>query len=176
MSDLFGQEMNQEAEDILGALDSPVLAREVRAMKEADAVERIKDEVLGFFHNRIAAISRAEEIKELVYQQLTNDISNGDLNFEQKMTVLMRLARDNNDSADSIISMFRPSGNGQGSLLTDIVRTETDKSELARAIENYSPEELRKINETFKVIRDIVETGGTVSVETQNDKIPVAEL
>jgi hypothetical protein len=123
----------------------------------------------------MASITRAERIKELTYQQLEVDIESGALNFEQKMALLMRLSRDNNELSDSIISMFRPSGNG-GSLLTDIVRPGSDKSELAKAIENYSPEELRKINETFKVIRDIIESGGTVSVETPDGKVPVAEL
>jgi hypothetical protein len=168
--------MEQEAEELMGALSSPVLEADALAVREMDAKENFKCAILDFFHNRIAAISGAEHIKSLVFQQLEQDILNGELNFEQKMAVLMRLSRDNNESAESIISLFRASGNGQGSLLTDIVRPDNDKSDLAKAFDNYTPEELRRINETMKVIRDIVETGGTVSVDTQGGKIPVMEV
>ena len=162
------EQMSQEAEALMGALELPSLATEARAMQAIDAAEELKIEVLGFFKNRIASITRAERIKELMYEQLEVDIQSGNLNFDQKMTLLLRLDRDNNDAADSIISMFRNNGGGNGgwSLLTDIVRTDRDKTDLAKAIENYSPEQLRLINETFKVLRDIAETGGTVSIET----------
>jgi hypothetical protein len=168
--------MDQEAQELMGALELPSLENDAKALPALTAMEDLKQEVLSFFKNRISAISRAEQIKELVFQQLENDIVGGELNFEQKMTILMRLARDNNDAADSIISMFRSAGPGQGSLLTDIVRPDSDKSDIVKAFENYTPEELRKVNETMKVIRDIVESGGTVSVETQDGKIPVAEV
>jgi hypothetical protein len=170
------EQMNQEAQELMSAIESPALVHDAKALSVIDSMEELKQEVLCFFKNRIAAISRAEQIKDLVFQQLEHDIAGGELTFDQKMTVLMRLARDNNDSADSIISMFRPSGNGQGSLLTDIVRPGSDKSDIVKAFENYTPEELRKIDATMRVIRDIVETGGTVSVETQDGKTPVAEV
>ena len=170
-------DFNDDARELMSALDSPGPMGDARALQTVDAMEDLKQEVLGFFKNRIASITRAERIKELVYQQLEVNIQSGELNFDKLMTLLMRLDRDNNDAADSIISMFRNAGgNNGGSLLTDIVRPATDKSDLARAFENYSPEELRKINETMKVIRDIVECGGTVSIDTENGKLPVTEM
>jgi hypothetical protein len=169
-------QMDQEARMLMNAMDTPALVVDAQRIQAEDALESLKKEVLGFFTNRIAAISRAEQIKDLVFQQLENDIVGGELTFDQKMTVLTRLARDNNDSADSIISMFRPAANGQGSLLTDIVRTGTDKTELARAFENYTPEELRKIDSAARIIRDIVESGGAVPVETQDGKTSVVEV
>jgi hypothetical protein len=135
-------------------------------------MDDLKNEVLSFFKNRMASISRAERVKELVFQQLESDIEGGVLNFDQLMSVLMRLDRGNNELSDSIISMFRPAGNGSGSLLTDIVRPGSDKSDLTKAFENYTPEELRKIDSVAKVIRDIVESGNTVeipSVEKENE-------
>jgi len=152
----------------MDTLNTPALAVEARAIRERDAMEDLKSEVLAFFKNRMASISRAERVKELIFQQLESDIEGGVLNFDQIMSVLTRLDRGNTESADSIISMFRPTGNGGGSSLTDIVRPDTDKSELARAFENYSSEDLRKINETMKVLRDIVESGGSVSVDTSD--------
>ena len=172
------EQINQEGSDLLNSLESPLLQSQALAIQNTDAMEDLKYEILGFFKNRIAAIARSERIKELVFQQLEQDIQGGGLNFDQMMTLLMRLGRDNNESADSIISMFRNAGGGNngGSLLTDIVRPASDKSEIVKAFDSYTPEELRKINETFKVIRDIVESGGNVSIETPDGKIPVAEV
>ena len=172
----MSDEMEQEAVGLLNALDAPVLAEDARVLATVNAMEDLKGEVLGFFKNRIASIARSEHIKDLVFQQLEQDIQGGELSFDQKMTILMRLARDNNDSADSIISMFRPSANGQGSLLTDIVRPGGEKSDLAKAFDNYTPDQLRKVQEFANVLRDLVEGGATVSVDTHDGKIPVAEV
>jgi hypothetical protein len=159
------EQIAQDAEELVNVLESPVFAVEARAVQAIDAMDDLKNEVLGFFKNRMASISRAERVKELVFHQLERGINDNEYNFEQLMTVLMRLDRGNNELSDSIISMFRPAGNGGGSLLTDIVRPGNDKSELAQAFEKYTPEELRKVNETMKVIRDIVESGKTVDMD-----------
>jgi hypothetical protein len=45
------------------------------------------------------------------------------------------------------------------------MRPLSDKGDLAKAFENMSPEELRKIHETMMVIRDITESGKTVEIE-----------
>jgi len=170
--------MENEAEELLNALDVPALAEDARALQTLDAMDDLKREVLGFFKNRIASIARAERIKELMYHQLETDIEGGALSFDQMMTLLMRLDRDNNDAADSMLRAMTGGNNapgGGGSIFSDIVRPGSDKSDLARAFESYTPDELRKINETMKVIRDIVESGATVSIDTQDGKIPVSE-
>jgi len=179
MSDSLNQ-MTQDATELVTTLENPVTALEVRNLQDSyNAVDDMRNEVLGFFKNRIASISRAERIKELMYEQLEVDITSGGLSFDQKMTLLMRLDRDNNDAADSIISMFRPSGNNGESLLTDIIRPNSEKSDLAKAMENYSSEDLQAINELFKAARDVAENngGGTVSLEMPDGKIvPIAEV
>ena len=175
MSDMY--EQIDDAQGLLRALHDPSLSDDSKALQTIDVMEDFKMEILGFFKNRIASISRAEKIKELIFQQLENDIPAGRLNFEQFMTLLMRLARDNNESADSIISMLRNNGgSGGSSLLTDIVRPETAKSDLVKAFENYTPEDLRKVNETVKVIRDIIESGATVAVEASDVKTSITEF
>jgi len=179
MSDMVEQ-MNQEAREVLDIIDAPSFANDARALQTADAMDGLKNEVIGFFKNRIASITRAERIKELMYQQLETDIQSGALDFNQMMTLLMRLDRDNNDSADSLLRAMTGGngsvgGGGGSSLFTDIVRPGSEKTDLARAIDSYSPEQLRLLNETFKVMRDIVE-GGTISVETQDGGIPITEM
>jgi hypothetical protein len=168
MSDRSDQ-MDREAMELMDTLDIPSLAADAKEIQIRDPMEDFKNGVMGFLKNRFASISRAEHIKELIFAQFENDIQGGRLTFDQMMSLLMRLDRDNNDSADSIISMFRPAGNGGGSLLTDIVRPGSDKSELTKAFENYTPEQLRKIDAVAKVIRDIVESGNVMEIPTEQN-------
>ena len=178
MSDV-AEEMEQDAQELVTVLENPVLLAEAQAVQALSPMEDLKQEVLGFFKNRISSISRAERIKELMYQQLEVDIQSGGLSFDNMMTLLMRLDRDNNDAADSLLRAMtggNVAGGAGSTLFNDIVRPDSDKSDLVRAIESYTPEERRKINDLANVLRDLVDSGATVSVNTPDGKIPVAEV
>jgi hypothetical protein len=156
----------QEAGNMMAALSDSCLLNEARKIQEIDPMEDLKLEILKFFKNRVASISRADSIKEMAYQQLEGMIQGGELNFDQLMGVIRQVANENNSSADSIMSIFKSqSGANGGSPLQDMMRPMSDKSDLAKAFENMSSEELRKINTTMLVLRDIVESGKTIDIE-----------
>jgi hypothetical protein len=156
----------QEAEVMVSALADPRFLNEAREIQEIDPMDDLKLEILKFFKTRVTSISRADTIKEMAYKQLEEMIEGGELNFDQLMGVIRQVANENNSSADSIMSIFRSQGgpNG-GSPLQDMMRPLSDKSDLAKAFDNMSPEELRKIHETMMVIREITESGKTVEIE-----------
>jgi hypothetical protein len=156
----------QEAEAMISALDNSRFLDEAREIQGIDPMDDLKLEILKFFKTRVASISRADTIKEMAYQQLETMIQGGELGFDQLMGVIRQVANENNSSADSIMSIFRSQGgqNG-GSPLQDMMRPLSEKGDLAKAFENMSPEELRKIHETMMVIRDITESGRTVEIE-----------
>jgi hypothetical protein len=156
----------QEARKMMISLGDSGLLSGAQAVQEIDLLDDLKLEILKFFKTRVASISRADTIKEMAYQQLEEMIQGGALNFDQLMGVIRQVANENNSSADSIMSIFRSQGgpNG-GSPLQDIMRPLSDKGDLAKAFENMSPEELRKINTTMLVLRDIVESGKTIELE-----------
>jgi hypothetical protein len=156
----------REAGYMLSTLEDPGLLDEARAIRDIDPMEDLKLEILKFFKSRISSISRADTIKEMAYAQLEDMIQEGGLSFDQLMSIIRQAANENNSSADSIMSIFRSQGgpNG-GSPLQDIMRPLSDKGDLAKAFENMSPEDLRKINTTMLVLRDIVESGKTVDLE-----------
>jgi hypothetical protein len=156
----------QEAETMMSTLADPRFFNEAREVREIDPMDDLKLEILKFFKTRVASISRADTIKEMAYKQLEEMIEGGGLNFDQLMGVIRQVANENNSSADSIMSIFRSQGgpNG-GSPLQDMMRPLSDKGDLAKAFENMSPEDLRKLDSTMRVIRDIVESGKTIEVE-----------
>jgi hypothetical protein len=156
----------QEAEDMVSALDDSRFLDEARKIQEIDPMDDLKLEILKFFKTRVASISRADTIKEMAYKQLEEMIEGGGLNFDQLMGVIRQVANENNSSADSIMSIFRSQGgpNG-GSPLQDMMRPLSDKSDLAKAFDNMSPEDLRKIHETMMVIREITESGRVIEIE-----------
>jgi hypothetical protein len=156
----------QEAEDMMSTLVNPGFLNEARSIQEIDPMEDLKIEILKFFKTRVASISRADTIKEMAYHQLEDMIQGGELNFDQLMGVIRQVANENNSSADSIMSIFRSQGgtNG-GSPLQDMMRPLSDKGDLTKAFDNMSSEDLRKINTTMLILRDIVESGRTVEIE-----------
>jgi hypothetical protein len=156
----------QEAEAMISALDNSLFLSEAREIQEIDPMDDLKLEILKFFKTRISSISRADAIKEMAYQQLEVMIQGGELGFDQLMGVIRQVANENNSSADSIMSIFRSQGGSNGgSPLQDMMRPLSEKGDLAKAFENMSSEELRKINTTMLILRDIVESGKTIDLE-----------
>jgi hypothetical protein len=160
------QDEVQEAQAMIDSLNNSRFKEESVAIQQIEPLDDLKVEILKFFKTRVASISRADTIKEMAYQQLESMIEGGELNFDQLMGVIRQVANENNSSADSIMSIFRSQGgpNG-GSPLQDMMRPMADKGELARAFDNMSPEELRRIHDTMLVIRDITESGRTIEIE-----------
>jgi hypothetical protein len=156
----------REAEGMMSALTDPRFLDEAQGIQKIDPLDDLKLEILKFFKTRISSISRADAIKEMAYRQLEAMIQGGELNFDQLMGVVRQAANENNSSADSIMSIFRPQGGaGGGSPLQDMLRPLGEKGDLAQAFENMSGEDLRKINTTMLVLRDIVESGKTIDIE-----------
>lgn len=150
-------DLKTQATQLLKRIENPSLQEEVIRIQSVDPMEDLKKEVLSFFKTKIAAIKRSEAVKELVFNQLENKIQGGELTFDQLMMVLARLDNGSNSSADSIISIFRPSANGQ-SALTDIVRPADDSSDLVKAFAGYSSEDLQAIEKTMRTLRSIRES------------------
>ena len=152
----MSEDIKNQAAQMLRRIDNPILQGQVTKIQNEDPMEELKKEVLSFFKTKIAAIKRSEAVKELVYNQLESKIQGGELEFDQLMQVLARLDNGSNDSADSIISMFRPTANGT-SALTEIVRPAGESSDIAKAFAGYSSEDLQAIEKTMRTIRIVQE-------------------
>ena len=169
----MNETIKSQANQFLKSIDNPTLQSQVTKIQNEDPMEELKKEVLNFFKTKIAAIQRSEKVKELVYNQLESKIQGGELNFDQLIMVLARLDNGSNDSADSIISMFRPSANGV-SALTEIVRPPENSSELAKAFAGYSSEELQTIEKTMHTIRLIQESAVQQSQPNSKEEKPIS--
>lgn len=166
----MNSELKSQANQLLKRIDNPMLQSQVAKIQNEDPMEDLKKEVLSFFKTKIAAIRRSESVKELVYNQLEEKIKGGELEFDQLMVVLSRLDNGSNASADSIISMFRPSANGQ-SALTEIVRPSEESSDIVKAFAGYSSEELQAIERTMHTLREIQENNAQ---QTLKEKEPIS--
>ena len=164
-------ELKDQALTLLGKLDNDDLKNQVTQIQNIDPTEELRKEVLNFFKSRIVSISRSEQLKELVYTELTTMIQGGDLSFDQLLAVLSRIDHDANDSADSLLSIFRPGNNGE-SLLTELLNSKSDSSDLAKAFAQYSSEDLQAIENTMHTIRAITENNEAKPIlEEDKDEI-----
>lgn len=162
----MSEDIKNQAAQMLRRIDNPTLQGQVTKIQNEDPMEELKKEVLSFFKTKIAAIKRSEAVKELVYNQLESKLQGGELEFDQLMQVLARLDNGSNDSADSIISMFRPTANGT-SALAEIVRPTEESSDIAKAFANYSSEDLQAIEKTMHTIRVIQEANTQQSLKEE---------
>ncbi|MGL5913541.1 MAG: hypothetical protein ACRCZB_05195 [Bacteroidales bacterium] len=137
-------------------MSSPLLNNQVASIQRKEPMEELRNEVLEFFKNRMASIQRSEKLKELVYTELEAKLSEGELEFDQLMAILARLDNGANTSSDSIISIFRPSSSGQ-STLTELVRSDSDTSDIAKAFAGYTSDDLQHIEKTMHSLRMITE-------------------
>ena len=164
----MSEDIKNQAAQMLRRIDNPTLQGQVTKIQNEDPMEELKKEVLSFFKTKIAAIKRSEAVKELVYNQLESKIQGGELEFDQLMQVLARLDNGSNDSADSIISMFRPTANGT-SALTEIVRPTDDSSDIAKAFAGYTSQDLQAIEKTMHTLRVIQESNAHQLAESKED-------
>lgn len=171
----MSEDIKNQAAQMLRRIDNPTLQGQVTKIQNEDPMEELKKEVLSFFKTKIAAIKRSEAVKELVYNQLESKIQGGELEFDQLMQVLARLDNGSNDSADSIISMFRPTANGT-SALTEIVRPAEDSSDIAKAFVGYTSQDLQAIEKTMHTLRVIQESNAQQLAEPKEETKSEEEL
>lgn len=171
----MNEDIKNQAAQMLRRIDNPTLQGQVTKIQNEDPMEELKKEVLSFFKTKIAAIKRSEAVKELVYNQLESKIQGGELEFDQLMQVLARLDSGSNDSADSIISMFRPTANGT-SALTEIVRPSEDSSDIAKAFAGYTSQDLQAIEKTMHTLRVIQESNAQQLAEPKKETKSEEEL
>lgn len=171
----MSEDIKNQAAQMLRRIDNPTLQGLVTKIQNEDPMEELKKEVLSFFKTKIAAIKRSEAVKELVYNQLESKIQGGELEFDQLMQVLARLDNGSNDSADSIISMFRPTANGT-SALTEIVRPADDSSDIAKAFAGYTSQDLQAIEKTMHTLRVIQESNAQQLAESKEETKSEEEL
>lgn len=171
----MSEDIKNQAAQMLKRIDNPTLQGQVTKIQNEDPMEELKKEVLSFFKTKIAAIKRSEAVKELVYNQLESKIQGGELEFDQLMQVLARLDNGSNDSADSIISMFRPTANGT-SALTEIVRPSEDSSDIAKAFAGYTSQDLQAIEKTMHTLRVIQESNAQQLAEPKKETKSEEEL
>ena len=171
----MSEDIKNQAAQMLRRIDNPTLQGQVTKIQNEDPMEELKKEVLSFFKTKIAAIKRSEAVKELVYNQLESKIQGGELEFDQLMQVLARLDNGSNDSADSIISMFRPTANGT-SALTEIVRPTDDSSDIAKAFAGYTSQDLQAIEKTMHTLRVIQESNAHQLAESKEETKSEEEL
>lgn len=171
----MSEDIKNQAAQMLRRIDNPTLQGQVTKIQNEDPMEELKKEVLSFFKTKIAAIKRSEAVKELVYNQLESKIQGGELEFDQLMQVLARLDNGSNDSADSIISMFRPTANGT-SALTEIVRPSDDSSDVAKAFAGYTSQDLQAIEKTMHTLRVIQESNAQQLAESKEETKSEEEL
>lgn len=152
--------MNKNQEDIentatqlLEGLNSESTQEEVRAVTNADPLDMLRSDILSFFRTHMERIRKQEDLRTGIQNQLQEMIDNGDLTFEQLMKLFSMVSNQENNAADSIISLFKPVP-GVGSLLANSIGQDKKDDDVENMYENLSPEQMRSIDKLYRKLQE----------------------
>lgn len=124
----------------------------ITAIKLKDPFNELRIDLLEFFRDRIAKISKQEDLKNKLEEALTLDLDSGELNFDQKMTLYRAVTSQGNHSIDSLLGLFKPTP-GAPSILADNLARPDDKEDIFNDIyENLTSEQLQQVAAMTKVL------------------------
>ena len=109
-----------------------------------DPLVAIKQDLLGFFRERIKSVSSHEALKTKVEEALLAKLDTDELQFDELMIMYNATSKNSFMSSDSLISLFKSSSGP--SPLTEVVKTDTEDDQIKKKYEGMSPEDAAKID------------------------------
>jgi len=86
--------------------------------------DQLKSSLLSFFKERINSIQERERLKAKVEDSFLDDLQGGELTFSQRLSLYNSVSKQENASADSLLSIFRPTPGAPSILAENLGKTE----------------------------------------------------
>ncbi len=145
-------------EDFISKLeDDHNTQKKVSSITNEDPFMRLKLNLLEFFSSRLNDISKQEELREKIADSFLNDLDNEDepLTFQQRMQLYKLIASQSSGSADSILSLFKPTP-GAPSILAENISKEEKRDDMFDDIyKDMSSEDLQAIDTLMKIMENM---------------------
>jgi len=147
-------DIEKTANDLLEKFsDSSEEAKKVNKVLEYDPYVDLKKSLLDFFKDRMNRITVQERLKERIEQELETLVDNGDLTFDQLLRLHSQVAKSNNVSTDSFLTIFKPTPGAPSILAENLAKQDERKDEFDEMYESLSSEQLRKLDKLSKLLQ-----------------------
>jgi len=131
----------------------------VSSIQNQDPFLELRMTIMNFFTERIGQISRQDNLKLLIERKLEEKLETDELEFGQLMSLYNNVAKQGNQSVDSMLSLFKPTP-GVPSILADNIAKNDDESDIfERLYEEFSKEESDKLADLSRLINSLSKQG-----------------
>lgn len=146
-------------------------SKRTNQIQVSDPFVELKLDLLSFFKDRINRISSQEKLKERTETELESFIDQGDLTFEQVLQVYRQVSTQTNNSADSLLSLFKPTPGAPSILADNLAKQEEKKDVYDELYEQFSGDQLQKIDKLNRLLSSMIQhsksTESTESTESE---------
>lgn len=125
--------------------------KDAEQIMNRDPFIELKLELFSFFKERIGRISSQEKLRESIEESLQAQIDGGSLTFDQLLTLYNSVSKQNSISADSLISLFKPTPGVPSILAANLSEKENDKDIFSELYDQFSSDQLQKIEKLNKI-------------------------
>lgn len=137
------------SKELVGMLDEKDV--EIKVFSETDPMLTLRNDILSFFRAIMIEVSDKQDLKKRIENSFLEDLESGDLPLDDRMRLYKLITSQTNISADSILSIFKPTP-GAPSLLADNLSRDREEDHFDRVFENMKPSDLQKIDKLVKAI------------------------
>lgn len=133
---------------------------ENQVVPKQDPMGDLTRNIFHFFTDRMHAIEKRESLVDKAQQKLEDFLDEPDISFDDVMAIYRLVSSKSTESAESLISLFKPTP-GAGSPLAEAVSREKKEDD---SVDNFfralTPDQLEKVDLLFRMLK--AEKGNTI--------------
>lgn len=149
------KDTEKKAKDLFDAISNDDIVQETNMITKLNQVDALRSDIFDFFKDRMMRIRQAEILKMKAQEALEDQLDTGELNFQQILTIFTTASRESRNSAEAIISLFKPVP-GANSILADSLGNAQKPDDYEEMFESMSQDELRKIDGLYKMLKSMI--------------------
>lgn len=133
--------------------------KDIKVFSETDPMYHLRKDILSFFQTIMATVSSKESLKKQIEDTFIEDLESGELSIQDRMSLYKLISTQTNISAESIMSIFKPTP-GAPSLLAENISRDREEDYLDKMYESLKPNDLQKIDKLMKALELITDKDG----------------
>lgn len=130
--------------------------RDIKVFSEVDPMLTLRKDILSFFQGIMNTVASKEVLKEKIESSFMEDLESGELNIQDRMSLYKLISSQANASADSIISIFKPTP-GAPSLLADNLSKDRQEDYIDQMHDSFKATDLQNMDKLMKALQLFVE-------------------
>ncbi|MBD3216505.1 MAG: hypothetical protein GF311_28080 [Candidatus Lokiarchaeota archaeon] len=147
-------EFKNEVDALITLVDDPSLKKEVEVAKSYDPMITLKNNVLGFFTERLGNIKNREKLLDLIQKKIELKIESEDIELGELIMFFNTIANQIGIASADIIGLFKSVPGAPSPFVNDLSRKKELDSDVDDFVSNLPRGYLEKINKLYQQIEN----------------------